>query len=389
MTDSKTDINTILKTLSAAKRVAVVLPEQVNIDLFAAAAAFAGFLKQSVKQSTVFSSAKTLPSLPFLKDKLEVFPGMNDGTQLAIKISNSHAQLSELRYDKGDDGITLYITPKEGQFMSSDVSVLPSAANFDLVVIIGAANFEQLGDIYNSNTKLFFETPHINIDINPANEFFGTVNFVPTTASSLSEAVMDILEAQGSIDENIATALLAGIISQTSSFRDPKTTPESLLKASRLVTAGARQQDIIQYLYKTKPLPLLQLWGRALARLTASTEKQVLTAVVTKSDLEKTQVGVDQLPIVVKDIIEMISGYSLIFFLAELPNGVQVVAAGLPFEDLQKVMADLQGGQIEPKKLEPANLTGKYQYLTFWVKQDLPQIQEKLNKIIESRQSMV
>ena len=383
------EIQTIIKTIDPAKQIAIVLPKQANVDLVGAAMALSLGLTSSAgsaKKATIFGIEPS--NLSFLKTQPKVHPALNSGTQLAIKISNKHAEPSELRYEKGNDGLTVFITPKNGQFQESDVTVLPPSTNFDLVVILGAANFEAIGSLYTENTKLFFETPHINIDTNPTNEFFGSVNYVQTTASSVSEIVMDILEAiKVPLDnETLATALLSGIISQTSSFRDPKTTPQAMLKASRLIQAGAKQQDIIQHLFKTKPLALLQLWGRALARLVALPEKQILTAVVTKSDLEKTQTGIDTLPLVARDIIEMITGYSLVILLAELPaEGTQVIVAGLPFEDLNKVSEQLKAGPSQAK----APLVAKYEYVSVFAKDDLAQVQDNLNKLIENRNSVV
>lgn len=392
----------IIKNITDAKRVAVVLPEQLNVDGFCAAVAVAASLQAHLEdRALIFSAAARVPELPFLSGVPRVASGLSANDQLVIKISNSRTQAKDLRYEKVADGLAIYISPSgKGQFTDKDVLVLPSVGNFDLVLIIGAANFEQLGKIYTENTKLFFSTPTINIDNNPNNEFYGTMNFVNTTASSLCELVMDIIEGlpsgQGNSlqDSQVSTALLAGIISQTASFRDPKTTPAALQKASRLVGAGAKQQDIIQHLFKTKPLPLLQLWGRALARLTAYPDKQALVAVVTASDLQKTHESINSLPTVLRDIIEMVTGYSLVAFLAELPEGkgVQVLLAGLPFEKLGQMAAQVagSGNSGAGESTKPQNLAGKYQYVSINIADAaLLEVQTKLTQLIESRSSVV
>lgn len=389
MTDLKNpEIETIIKTIGAAKQIAIVLPVQANIDAVGAAIALYTTLAIAVKKpATIFGIEPA--ELAFLKNPPKIYDALNSSNQLAIKVSNKTAQPGELRYEKTDDGLTVFITPKDnGQFKETDVTILPGAANFDLLIILGATNFEAIGKLYTDNTKLFFETPHINIDTNPSNEYFGTINLVNTTASSISEVVMDIIEMTPEVlnTEIVSTALLSGIISQTSSFRDPKTTPQAMFKASRLISAGAKQQEIIQHLFKTKPLPLLQLWGRALARLVSLPEKQILTAVVTKSDLEKTHVGVESLPIVVGDIIEMITGYSLVVLLAELPTGgVQLILAGMPFEDLSKLSSSFASETIS----KPLALVGKYEYVSLHINRDLEQVQQQLNKLIDTRNSVV
>jgi nanoRNase/pAp phosphatase (c-di-AMP/oligoRNAs hydrolase) len=400
--NNTTDIQNILKNIAKSKRIAIALPAQVSVDALCAALALQAALqtdseKKDIPAVMIFSAGQDIPALPFLRRAPQIHSATSGGSQLAIKVSNKNAEPGELRYEKSSDGLTVFITPKgesPGTFTEQDVTVLPAVTNFDLVVIIGASNFEQLGKIYTDNTKLFFGTPNINLDINPSNEYYGTMNFVNTTASSLCEVMMDIIEAlpdglpKNPENTRAATTLLAGIISQTASFRDPKTTPQALLKASRLVTAGARQQDIIQHLFKTKPLPLLQLWGRALARLTEYPEKKIITAIVTASDLEKTKVPIDSLPIVLRDIVEMVTGYSLVILVAE--TGVQssqLLIAGLPFEKISKLAQGLSG--TDQSGVVSKLLTGKYEYVSVAVPLGIDQTQIKLAELIEKHQSVV
>ena len=377
------NLQTIIKNIGQAKRIAIVLPKTATIDAFCSA-----FALQAALADAIILCDSPAPSLPFLTETPQVVTGLSNSNKLAIKVSNKTAVPKELSYEKTDSGLTIYITPDKNQFTEKDVSILPAPGNFDLVIIIGASNVEQLGKIYTDNTKLFFETPHINIDNNPANEFYATLNLVVTTQNSLSEIVMDIIEGLpvGLKKDVITTGLLAGIISQTSSFRDPKTTPSALQKASRLVASGARQQDIIQHLFKTKPLPLLQLWGRALARINSQPDKQFLTAVVTASDLEKTNMPIHLLPDVLRDIIEMVSDYPLVAFLAELPEGkgVQVLLAGLPFEKITEFVK-----QLTSTIAQTTPLVGNYQYVSIKVDGGLQDVQTKLLLLLENRNSVV
>ncbi len=379
------NLDLIIKNIGSAKRVAIVLPANANVDALCAAIA----LQAKLPGVAIFCSG-TVPELPFLSGLPAVHGSFSNGNQLEIKISNRNVQPKELRYEKTDSGLSIFVSPDNGQFVAEDVSVLPAIGAIDLLVIIGAANFEQLGKLYTDNPKLFFDTPHINIDNNPSNELYGTINLVVPVASSLSEILVDILEglpgglsrdADGDI---VTTALLAGIIAQTSSFRDAKTTPSALQKASRLVAAGARRKDIIQHLFKTKSLPLLQLWGRALARLTTADNNRVLTAVVTTSDLQKTGIAENELPIVLRDIIEMVTGFSLVVFLAETGTEqnpvVTILLAGLPYEKLTE-LANKMGSNAE----NPQTLVGQYQFVTFKILENLVAVQNKLTQILESR----
>jgi bifunctional oligoribonuclease and PAP phosphatase NrnA len=396
------NIETIIKNIDSAGRIAIALPKDVTVDLACAAVALAEGLKSRAGKAGnpscyIFSAAEKFPSLPFLKNQPRVFSQLSNNGQMAIKVSNAHGQPSEIKYETDSGGLVIYIKSESGQIEESDVSVLSSPAGFDLVIILGAASFEQLGSLYTNLTKMFFETPNINIDVNPANEFYGTVNLVAATASSVSEVVMDVLTAAGASENTeVATALLGGIISQTNSFRDPKTSPATLLKSSRLISAGARQQEIIQHLFKTKPLPQLQLWGRALARLVAFPEKQALLTVVTSSDLTKTHADSEALPKALRDILEMITGYSLVALIAETsPTGAQVLVAGLPFEELGKfaqgmgVVGGGAGAGAAQTAGKPSPLVGKYEFMSFSVTGALAEVQAQVTKLIENRGSVV
>lgn len=375
-----TEINNITKTLKDAKEVAIVLPEEHSMDAFCAAMALSEIVIKSGNSASIFSSSKSLWTLPFIKSSPAVKNSLSKGDQLVIKISSKNADPKEIKYEKDSTGLNIFVTAGSGRFKESDVSILPSDASFNLVVTLGASNFEAIGYLYAKNTKLFFETPLINIDINPSNEYFSKVNLVIPTSSSLCEIVYDIVkELAVEMNDTITTSLLAGIISETESFRDPRTTPAALQKSSELIVGGARQQDIVQHLFKTKSLQQLQLWGRALARLNEFADKRTITAVLTKNDMDKTGNNQELLPAVLKDLIEMVTGYSLVILIVE---ELQVLVAGLPHEKISDLATTLLGNELH---LKPINVVGQYEYVSFELKTPLVELQEKINSIISKR----
>ena len=121
------------------------------------------------------------------------------------------------------------------------------------------------------------------------------MNLVDVVASSQSEIVFEILEKIGgdALDEQVATNLLTGIISQTKGFQSASVTPRSLAIAAHLMSAGARRDIIVQHLYQTKTMPVLRLWGRALAKLNTTTDRKVVWTTITKTDLIETGAPAD------------------------------------------------------------------------------------------------
>ena len=91
------------------------------------------------------------------------------------------------------------------------------------------------------------------------------------------------------IDEDIATLLLTGIITDTGSFQNANTTPKSFAVAAQLISYGARQQEIIQHIYKTKQLSQLKLWGRILSKIQTDDSHKIVWSVVTQQDFRDTE----------------------------------------------------------------------------------------------------
>src|SRR5690606_38881218 len=116
---------------------------------------------------------------------------------------------------------------------------------------------------------------------------YGKVNLVDTGATSTGEILVGVGEALGvEFDADIATGLLTGIISDTGSFQHANTTPKSLTVAAQMVGYGARQQEIIKHLFKTKPLASLKLWGRILSNIQFDNRLKLVWATVDYTTLQ-------------------------------------------------------------------------------------------------------
>ena len=224
-----------------------------------------------------------------------------------------------LSYKKETDRLSIFIKPKQSQFTPSDISFRTSNFPFDLIVCVGIGSLEQLGDFYNQNTELFFETPLINIDHRANNENYGQINLIRLNASATSEIILDLINGFESslMDENIATVLLTGIITETNSFQHVKTTPQAFLKASQLVSLGARQQEIIGQLYKNKSLGFLKLWGRVLARLKQDANLSLVYSMVNKQDVAKAGASADDVSQIIKEMASQLSFARIFLFLSE------------------------------------------------------------------------
>jgi len=347
--------------INRSRKILLALPLHVTVDRLCSAYAFSRILQKLGKETTIASAARAIPHTDFLPDMPAVVQALNTGQSLVINVSTARTQLDELSYQTEAGRVQVFLKAKDaGQFTPEDVTVGAAAENFDLIIVLGAQTLEDLGDLYLQNTDLFFNTPKINLDIDAGNDYFGTINLVDVTASATSEVVTQIIASLEAAvtDENVATSLLGGIIANTHSFQDAVTTPKTLNTASSLIAQGARQQDIIQSLYKTKDFSLLKLWGRALARIRTVADSSLLYSILTRSDFERAGEDNDRLTLVLREMLENVGGFQVVALLGEQdnPKGMRFLIAGLPHANITAIAR-----KLNQENAHPIPLLGLYQ----------------------------
>jgi phosphoesterase RecJ-like protein len=266
-------------------------------DSLGSAIALKFALEKMGKKVTVAVPDEPSKIFAFLPSVKELATGIGYSRDFVILLDTSLTEVENLGYKKleGEKAVEIVVTPKAGVFKESDISFKKVAPTYDLIIAVDTPNLERLGKL-SQPADIFYETPVINIDHHPSNERFGKVNWVELTATSTSEILVSLIEALSKekplIDEKIATALLTGLIYDTSSFQNVNTTPKSLTIAAQLVAGGANQQEIVRNLYKTKSLETLKLWGFILSSVQEDASSRFLWSAVTKTDIDK--VGADE-----------------------------------------------------------------------------------------------
>jgi phosphoesterase RecJ-like protein len=205
---------------------------------------------------------------------------------------------------------------------------------------------EALGQFYEKYTDLFFEKPILNIDHKSGNEYFGEVNLVEPISSSCAEIIADFLNSffPNQIFAPIATCLLAGIIEETRSFQKTNTTPQTFNLASLLITQGAEKEKIVQFLYKTKPLKYLKLWGRLLSCLDVDREKNLAWVAIEPAEFEELEPSFDDLAAISEEINDLVPQLNASILLWNGNSGwTEALVQSLKPELLQKLNLELGG----------------------------------------------
>lgn len=129
----------------------------------------------------------------------------------------------------------------------------------DLIISVDCGDEQRMGNSY-----LYLEEPRpaiINIDHHITNTLFGEINHIGAEAVSTTEILYDLfLDAGLTINKEMATALLTGLVTDTLGFRTVGTTAKTLKVAANLMEAGADLTLITMQGLNLKPYSTLQLW---------------------------------------------------------------------------------------------------------------------------------
>jgi phosphoesterase RecJ-like protein len=215
---------------------------------------------------------------------------VSDGKADGDSIGSTSAMLNWLHRE----GKTVHAFSMEGipsslrfldgtQHITNDPSVFTNAV--DLVITFDASDptraglTEHLPKIPTAPTVLVF-------DHHETNPRYGHINAVFTNACSTCEVIYDFFHTNTiSIDHRMATSLLTGITTDTTSFTNAATTESGMRAAAHLLSCGARQHDIAKHLVRNTSVRRLQLWGAILSRLRRNPRVDIATTYILPSDL--------------------------------------------------------------------------------------------------------
>ena len=260
-------------------------------------------------------------SLAFLPQVEKIDQNFAGSRDFVISLDITKTKADKVMYKVNGDKLDIVITPKGGRFSKDDISCCDGTFHFQAVVVLDSPDLERVGSPYEKNPEIFYDVPVVNIDHHAGNDYFGKINLVDLTSTSTAEILVSVLEALTGdpkfFNEDIATALLTGIITDTNSFQNTNTTPKSLTVAAQLVASGGRQQDIIKYIYKTKALSTLRLWGRALSNLKDEKEYKFVWAELKKKDYLEVGAAETESSGVIDELLKTASGVDFALLLSE------------------------------------------------------------------------
>ena len=183
---------------------------------------------------------------------------------------------------------------------------------------------------------------HTVIDHHASNTGFGDISIVePTAAASGQMAFQLIRELGWPIDEAVATALWAAIVSDTGRFQYSNTSPETLRVAAELVELGAKPDAIGQELYERVPAGYLTVASRAMGR--AQLKGPLVWSMMTHEDLAAGGIGYEDADPLI-DQLRVTAEAEVTLLLKEVDDGFKGSLRSRGRLDVGSVAVALGGG---------------------------------------------
>ncbi len=303
---ARTDIQQVQAVINSARNILITFPRSKALIAVGSSLALAIFLENLGKRTDIVSTDFELPSnLRFLPNVKRIASQPVSLRKFIISLNLANKRLKDLSYSLEKEKLNIYITPEQGSFTGEDLTTQSSDFAYDLIITLDTPDLNSLGSLFQDNTEFFYQTTIINIDNNAHNEHFGQVNLIDFNLASSAELIMEIIETTKPelLNANIATCLYTSLTMASKNFTSPQVTPRTLEKASKLITLGARREEVVTHLLRTKKLPTLKLWGRVLARLKSDSARKLVWSVLTPEDFIKSGADESDLPGVVEDLI--------------------------------------------------------------------------------------
>jgi phosphoesterase RecJ-like protein len=159
--------------------------------------------------------------------------------------------------------------------------------NFDTAVILDCSDLERIGEAVSMVRRI---PVIINIDHHVTNVGFGDLQLIDTSACACAEIVYRLIKQLSvSIDENIATAIYTGILTDTGSFRFSNTNKAAFAICEEMVALGVDPYKIARRVYGTYSLGRIKLLNLALDSIEISYNGRLSIMTLTQNMLNKTR----------------------------------------------------------------------------------------------------
>lgn len=239
----------VIERLKSASNVLVTVSNSPSVDQLAAAIAMTLMINSMGKHATAVFSGVIPDTMQFLEPSKTLENTVDSLRDFIIALDKGKAD--KLRYKVENDVVKIFITPYRTRISEADLTFSQGDYNVDVVLALGVHTKEELDRVIVEHGRILHDAAVVSVNTGVSEGDLGSINWVDASSSSLCEMMMSISEAlqSGLVDQQVATALLTGIVSETNRFSNDKTSPKVMTMAAQLMASGANQQLIASNLH--------------------------------------------------------------------------------------------------------------------------------------------
>lgn len=236
----------IVEKIKDSSNILVTVSSNPSVDELSAALGLTVLLNKMKKHATAVFSGAIPPAITFL-DPEKTFEATVDSLRDFI-IALDKEKADHLRYKVDGDVVKIFITPYRTTITSDDLDFSQGDYNVELVLGLGVKAQDDLDQALSAHGRILHDATVATLTVGDATSELGSIDWHEPNASSLSEMLVSLGEGIKSekplLDEQIATALLTGIVAATDRFSNNLTSSKVMTVAAQLMSAGANQQLI-------------------------------------------------------------------------------------------------------------------------------------------------
>lgn len=236
----------IVDRIKKSSNILVAVSNDPSVDELSAALGLTVLLNKMDKHATAVFSGAIPPAITFL-DPEKTFENTVDSLRDFI-IALDKEKADHLRYKVDGDVVKIFITPYRTTITSDDLDFSQGDYNVELVLGLGVKNKDHLDAALQAHGRILHDATVATIAAGPERSDLGSIDWTDAGASSLSEMLVGLIDAlkleKSVLDQQVATALLTGIVAATDRFSNNKTSSKVMTVAAQLMAAGANQQLI-------------------------------------------------------------------------------------------------------------------------------------------------
>ncbi|MEO7364593.1 MAG: hypothetical protein ABIV43_03755 [Candidatus Saccharimonadales bacterium] len=233
--------NQLAAKLKAANYVMVTVSHDPSVDQLAALIGLTLLLNKAGKHAAAVFSGQVPSTIDFLKPEDTIEKTTDSLRDFIIALDKSKAD--KLRYKVEDDMVRIFITPYKTSITQEDLDFSQGDFNVDVVVALGVTQQGDLDEAIVTHGRILHDATVATVNISSEGDL-GSIHWQNPQASSLSEMMTELASLLDPklLDNQIATALLTGIVAETDRFSNDKTSAAVMSASAMLMQAGANQQ---------------------------------------------------------------------------------------------------------------------------------------------------